>query len=70
MAGSKWLGQDDLFDFRKRADLGFESLIVLALDLEFCLELLDLQIEARDFHAKFLDVRGGRLTRWCLAARI
>jgi len=40
-------------------DLGFQGLVVLAFDLEFGLELLDEQFEARDFGAKFLSVAAG-----------
>ena len=38
------------------ANLRFESLVVLPLDLKFRLELLDKQVQMGDFHAKFLDV--------------
>ena len=37
-------------------ELGFEGLVVLALDLEFGLELFDQEIEARDFGAQLKDV--------------
>lgn len=37
----------------------FEGLIVLALDLEFGLELFNQEFEAGNFHAEFLDVGGG-----------
>jgi hypothetical protein len=45
-----------LFDAGECADLGFEGLVVLALDLEFGLEFLDEQVEARDFHTEFVQV--------------
>ena len=48
-----------LFDLRQSADVEFKSLIVLALDLEFGLELLNQEFEARDFDAEFLNFRGG-----------
>jgi hypothetical protein len=40
-------------------DLGFEGLVVLALDLELGLELFNEQLETRDFGAKFLGVVAG-----------
>src|SRR5215467_2546255 len=50
-----------LFEASERADLGFEGLVVLALDLKLGLQFLDEQFEAGDFHAKSLEVgcRGG-----------
>ena len=48
-------------------DLGFEGLIVLALDLEFGLEFFHQHFEACDFDTKFLEVGGGgRGTIWLL----
>ena len=48
-------------------DLGFEGLVVLALDLELGLEFFHQHFEAGDFDAKFLDVGGGRCgASWCL----
>jgi len=38
-------------------ELGFQGLVVLALDLEFGLEFFDEEIEARDFGAEFERVR-------------
>ena len=52
-----------LSGFGEGADLGFQGLIVLALDLEFGLEFLYEEIEMGDLHAEFLDVGGwGTLT--------
>jgi hypothetical protein len=39
----------------------FEGLVVLALDLEFGLQLLDEKFEARNFGFEFLDVGGASL---------
>jgi len=39
----------------------FEGLVVLALDLEFGLQFLDQQFQARDFSFQFLDVGGAGL---------
>jgi hypothetical protein len=38
-----------------------EGLVVLALDLEFGLQLLDEKFEARNFGFEFLDVGGASL---------
>jgi hypothetical protein len=46
-----------LSGFREGADLGFEGLIILPLDLKLGLEFFDEEIEASDFHAEFLDIR-------------
>lgn len=50
-----------LFHVRKRANLSFERLVVLAFDLQFGLQFLDEQIEMSDLDAQLLDVgsRGG-----------
>src|SRR5580704_768429 len=40
-------------------DLGFEGLVVLALDLKFGLQLFHEHLETRDFGAKFLGVVAG-----------
>jgi len=40
-------------------DLGFQGLVVLAFDLEFGLEFLDQEFEARYFGAEFLRVVAG-----------
>ena len=45
-------------------ELGFEGLVVLALDLEFGLEFLDQEIEARDFGAKANAVVCGGAGWW------
>ena len=47
-------------------DLGFQGLVVLALDLEFGLEFLYEEFEARDFGAEFLGVATGYRARWSL----
>ena len=39
----------------------FEGLVVLALDLEFGLQLLDEEFEPRDFGFEFLDVGSASL---------
>ena len=44
-----------LSGFGEGADLGFQGLIVLALDLEFGLEFFYQHFEARDFDAELLD---------------
>jgi hypothetical protein len=55
-------------------DLGFEGLVVLALDLEFGLELFNEQLETRYFGAKFLGVVAGDgaelRRRWWLRGRV
>jgi len=51
-----------LAHFRECANLGFQSLVVLALDLQFRLELLHEQVQMSDLDAKLLDVR--RSWRW------
>ena len=52
-------------------DLLLEGLVVLALDLEFGLQLFDEELEAGDFATKFLHVGGARRrTRWCLYGRL
>jgi len=40
--------------------LGFEGLVVLALDFELRLEFFHQYFEACHFNAKFLEVGGGR----------
>ena len=40
-------------------DLGFQSLVVLAFDLELGLEFLYQEFETRDFGAKFLGIAAG-----------
>jgi hypothetical protein len=57
----------------------FEGLVVLALDLEFGLQLLDEEFEARNFGLEFLDVGGASLRAigsrdieivcWCVRRR-
>src|SRR5437667_1177407 len=42
--------------FCECANLRFESLVVLPLDLKFRVELLDKQVQMGDFRAKCLDV--------------
>jgi hypothetical protein len=44
------------FHVSEGANLGFERLVVLAFDLQFGLQLLDQQIEVRDFDAQLMDV--------------
>src|SRR5215510_10417345 len=48
-----------LFETSEGADLGLECLIVLAFNLKLGLEFLDQQLEASNFHAKFLQVDAG-----------
>ena len=45
-------------------ELRFERLIVLALNLEFSLELFDLKLEARNFGAELGEVGAGRALLW------
>src|SRR5215471_1436257 len=52
-----------LSGFGDGTDLRLQGLVVLALDLEFGLELLDQEVEARDLEAQLLDVSGSRRTR-------
>lgn len=47
-----------LVDGGQRFYVEFESLIVLALDLQFGLKLLDQELETRDFCFEFLNVGG------------
>lgn len=47
------------------ADVEFEGLVVLALDLQFGLQFLDEQFEARDFRAQFVDVGCGGSRAMC-----
>ena len=47
-----------LLGIGESADLGFQGLVVLALDLEFGLEFFNEKIEVSDLHAEFLDVGG------------
>jgi len=53
---------------RQGADVQFESLVVLALDLQLGLEFLDQKFQMRNFRAEFEDVlrRCGRALRWGL----
>jgi hypothetical protein len=46
-----------LAHFGQRPNLSLQSLIVLPLDLKLRLQLLDQQVQVRNLHAKFLDVR-------------
>jgi hypothetical protein len=60
-----------LTHFGKCADLSFQSLIVLPLDLKFGLQLFDQQVQVRNLHAELLDVRHCRRRPnlpgiWCL----
>lgn len=54
--------KQELFYVGEGADLGLESLIVLAFDLQFRLEFLDEQVQMRNFNAQLLNV-GGRGSR-------
>src|SRR5437879_12208015 len=57
--------------FCEYANLRFESLVVLPLDLKFRLELLDKQVQMGDFRAKFLDVcRCRSRSRRCVGRRL
>ena len=56
-----------LFDVGERLYLGFERLIVLALDLKLGLQFLDQQFKTRNFHAKLLQV--GRRRTWAHGRR-
>lgn len=48
-----------LFEFSESLDLGFQRLVVLALDLKFGLEFFDKQLQSGNFHAQLLQfVRG------------
>ena len=56
-----------LIDLGEGADVEFEGLVILALDLEFGLELLDQEFEVRNFCTKFVNVGGGgcgAVSRW------
>src|SRR5258708_10920949 len=50
-----------LVEGRQGCNVEFEGLVVLALDLEFGLQFLDQQFQARDFSFQFLDVGGAGL---------
>ena len=45
-----------LTHFGKCADLSFQSLIVLPLDLKFGLQLFDQQVQVGNLHAEFLNI--------------
>jgi hypothetical protein len=63
-------GRDDrrgrLVGVGEVVELGFEGLVVLALDLELGLEFLDQEFEARDFGAEFQGVGGDLTLTWRL----
>jgi hypothetical protein len=65
-AGSSVHTPRRLLDVGKGANLRFERLIVLALDLQFGLEFLDQQVQVRNLDAQLLNVRGrgSRPNRW------
>ena len=50
---ARLVAAEDLFGVGEVVELGFEGLIVLALDLELGLEFFDQEFEARDFGAEF-----------------
>ena len=58
--------KQELFHVGEGANLCFQSLIVLALDLQLGLEFLDEQVEMRNFDAQLLNVggRGSWPDRW------
>ncbi len=58
--GGEWNG---LFRVGEGFDLGFEGLVVLALDLQFGLELFHQEFEARDFDAKLVRIGAGGTRR-------